>query len=86
MSGSISTVLSCETLILDVESETYSSLHALGTVVWGLLKNQIGIVDLQEAMFNDFDVSPEECSANLLSFLQELEDNKLIEVRSGANT
>lgn len=84
--GSISTVLDGETVILDVESGIYSGLNEVGTVVWDLLENQVSIADLREAILRDFDVSPEECSENLLSFLQELADNKLIEVRSGANT
>ena len=84
--SSVSTVLDGETVILDVESGVYSGLNEVGTVVWELLENHVTIAGLREAILNDFDVTPEECSGNLISFLQELADNKLIEVMGEADT
>ncbi len=83
---SISTVLEGETVILDVESGVYSGLNEVGTVVWDLLENQVTFVEMRESIFAEFDVTREECSENLLSFLKELEHNKLMEVKVETNT
>ena len=78
--GSVSTVLDGETVILDVESGVYSGLNEVGTVVWTMLEKQATFAAMRDAILNEFEVSPEECSQNLYSFLKELVDNKLIEV------
>lgn len=78
---SISTVLEDETVILDIESGVYSGLNEVGTSVWNLLENQVTFAEMREAIVAEFDVTAEECCKNLLSFLKELEQNKLIEVK-----
>jgi hypothetical protein len=83
---SISTVLENETVILDIKSGGYSGLNQVGTVVWNLLANPATFAEIQEAILAEFDVALEECSENLVSFLKELEQNKLIEVRVGSTT
>ena len=83
---SISTVLEGETVILDMESGVYSGLNEVGTVMWTLLENQTTFAELQQTILTEFDVTLEECSKNLISFLKELELNKLIEVRIETNT
>lgn len=83
---SISTVLDDETVILDVASGVYSGLNEVGTVLWSLLENQVTFADMQERILTEFEVTTEMCSENLLTFLKELEQNKLIEVRVEPNT
>lgn len=78
---SISTVLDGETVILDIRSDAYSSLNEVGTAVWNLLENQITFADIREILLAEFDVTTEECCENLISFLKELTDKKLIAVR-----
>ncbi|MBU1565216.1 MAG: PqqD family peptide modification chaperone [Proteobacteria bacterium] len=84
--ASISTILEGETVILDIESGVYSGLNEVGTSVWNLLENQVTFAEIRETILAEFDVALEECSENLVSFLKELEQNKLIEVRVGTNT
>jgi hypothetical protein len=82
---SISTELKGETVILDVKTGVYSGLNEVGTVVWCLLENHVTFADIREKILADFEVTSEVCSDNLLSFLKELVDNKLIEVGLEAN-
>ena len=84
--GCVSTVLDGETVILDIETGAYSGLNEIGTVLWDVMETSVTLVDMREAVVADFDVTPEECSEDVLSFLKELADNKLIEVSSEANT
>lgn len=84
--GSISTVLDGETVILDVESGIYSGLNEVGTVVWNMLENQVTFATLHDTILSEFDVTAEECFEHLQSFLKELSDNKLIEVRGEASS
>jgi hypothetical protein len=77
---SISTILEDETVILDVKTGIYSGLNEVGTVVWNLLENRVTFADMRDRILAEFEVTTEECSENLLSFLKKLVHNKLIEV------
>jgi hypothetical protein len=52
----------------------------VGTVVWNLLENRVTFADMRDRILAEFEVTTEECSENLLSFLKKLVHNKLIEV------
>lgn len=84
--ASVSTVLDGETVILDVETGVYSGLNEVGTVLWDLLEGQTYFAGMCNAILADFNVTSDECSENILSFLKELQENKLIEVSVEANT
>ncbi len=85
-SSSVFTELDGETVILNIETGIYSGLNELGTVIWNVLEDKMSFVDIREAVLSDFEVPLEECVVDLLSFLQELTKNKLIEVSVGANS
>lgn len=84
--ASVSTVLDGETVILDIETGLYSGLNEVGTLLWDVMETSVKFADMREAVVVDFAVSPEECSENILSFLKELADNKLIEVNVEVDT
>ncbi len=85
-SGSVSTALDGETVILDIETGLYSGLNEVGTVLWDVLEHKVTFADMREAVLAEFNVTKERCSEDLLSFLKELARNKLIEVSVEANT
>lgn len=82
---SISTAIEGETVILGVKSGKYSGLNEVGSVVWNLLEKQVSFADVREAVLAQFHVTSEECSRDLITFLNNLAEHKLIEVRIETN-
>lgn len=74
----ISTELDGETVIMDLTTGTYSGLNEVGTTIWNLLNEPKSFSTLQTAIEEKYEVSSEECTADLTSFLQELLDNNLL--------
>jgi hypothetical protein len=85
-SGCVSTVLDGETVILDIETGVYCSLNEVGTLVWNTLEKDVVFVNVCSAVVDGFDVESKKCEEDVLSFLQDLAHNKLIEVRVEADS
>ncbi|MBU1419337.1 MAG: PqqD family peptide modification chaperone [Proteobacteria bacterium] len=77
----ISTELEGETVILDMASGIYSGLDAVGTSIWNLLEQPTTFSALCQKIMEEYDVTEDACRTDLLSFLKELADNKLISIR-----
>ena len=77
----ISTELDGETVILNIETGVYNGLDQVGTTIWNLLENPISFGDLTEGVMAEYEVGAERCSNDLCSFLNDMLQNKLIEIR-----
>lgn len=76
----ISTELDGETVILDLASGIYSGLNEVGTSIWNLLDEPQSFASLLSALQEEYEVSDEQCRTDIIAFLIELVDNKLITV------
>ena len=79
---SISTELDGETVILDIASGIYSGLDPMGTFIWNQLEQPVSVATLRDAILKRYDVTEEQCVADLLGFCKELADNALILVKN----
>jgi hypothetical protein len=79
---SISTELDGETVILDIASGIYSGLDTIGTFIWNQLEQPVAIAALRDKILEKYEVTDEQCVADLLVFLKDLADNGLIVVRN----
>lgn len=77
----ISTELEGETVILDMASGVYSGLDAVGTSIWNLLEQPITFSNLCQKIMEEYDVAEDACRTDVLSFLKDLADNKLITIQ-----
>ncbi len=77
----ISTELEGETVILDMASGVYSGLDAVGTSIWNLLEQPITFSNLCQKIMEEYDVPEDACRTDVLSFLKDLADNKLITIQ-----
>lgn len=77
--------LSCdlqgEAVVLNLKSGTYFGLNPLGTRIWELIREPVKVGDLFQKLLNEYEVDSSQCEAELLSFLQQLQANDLIEVQ-----
>jgi hypothetical protein len=61
-----------ESILLDLETETYFGLNAAGTRLWNLLTTGPSIHDAFEVMLEEYDVSPDELERDMGALIDEL--------------
>ncbi len=70
-----------ELMMLNVEQGAYYSLDPIAAEIWKILEQPTAVNDLTEQLQNRYAVSPEQCQADVLEFLEKLKQNGMILVR-----
>jgi hypothetical protein len=79
--GSIFRNLGDETVILNIESNVYCGLNEVGARIWELLKEPKSVKEIQDTLLEEYEVEIDQCKNELLTLLQDLLDNELIDVK-----
>ena len=76
-----SSVLGTETIVLNYDLGNYYELNEMGSFIWSLLQaNEVStVMEIKERMLAEFDVEESVCQEELMSFLENLFHEKLIE-------
>ena len=76
-----SSVLGTETIVLNYDLGNYYELNEMGSFIWSLLQaNEMStVMEIRERMLAEFDVEESVCQEELVSFLENLFHEKLIE-------
>lgn len=76
-----SSVLGTETIVLNYDLGNYYELNEMGSFIWSLLQaNEMStVMEIKERMLAEFDVEESVCQEELMSFLENLFHEKLIE-------
>jgi hypothetical protein len=61
-----------ETVLLDLRSETYYGLDAVGTRIWALLQEHGCLGEVYHALQCEYEVDPEQLATDLLGHVDEL--------------
>lgn len=69
-----------ESVLLDLASEQYFGLDAVGTRAWQLLEANPSAQAVFDALAGEYDVDPGQLEADLLALLRQLADAGLIEL------
>jgi Coenzyme PQQ synthesis protein D (PqqD) len=69
-----------EMVLLDLRTGVYCSLDPLGTRIWVLTQEGRSLADIVEALVEEYDVTTERFSADLLDFVASLRKKGLVEV------
>jgi hypothetical protein len=67
-----------ETVVLDLNSESYFGLDQIGTRLWQLLQQQKNLQGITEIMLNEYDVEEKQLQNDLQKLVSELVDEGLI--------
>jgi hypothetical protein len=73
-----------EMVLLDLKTGVYSSLDPLGTRIWTLTQEGRPLADVVARVVDEYDVSAERFSADLLEFVGTLRARGLVEVQGAA--
>ena len=76
----MSSELSGEVVILNLESGKYYSLGAVGATVWKMIQEPKTVGAVKEAILNTYDVTSERCEADLQALLTSLQTAGVVEV------
>ena len=76
--------LAGETVLLSMKTARYYGLADVGARIWSLVQDPISVSAICETISREYDVSPAQCHADVVPFLEQLDTHGLIEVRGGA--
>jgi hypothetical protein len=76
----VSCELGDESVILSLKNSVYYGVDPVGASVWKLLKQQRSVGELRDAMIEEYDVEAGRCETDLLTLLEKMRDEGLIQV------
>jgi hypothetical protein len=80
----VSCDLAGESAILNIKSGVYYGLDPVGARIWNLMQEPREVLEIQNTITGEYDVDPEQCSQDLMSLLEKLLAEGLIEVKAGS--
>lgn len=69
-----------ELVMMDVEAGTYYGLNSVAAAIWKLLSTPTTVHELCTALSQSFEVPSEQCTAEVLEFLEHLQAKGLVQV------
>ncbi|MCC5947043.1 MAG: PqqD family protein [Nitriliruptoraceae bacterium] len=72
-----------ETVMLDVERGRYFGVRDVGKAIWDRLEQPVQIEQLCADLTETYEVEPEQCAADVVAFLAQLDSQGLIDVSPG---
>lgn len=72
-----------ESVILDLDSESYFGLDRVGTRMWQLVTESPSIQSAYEVLIDEYDVEPDTLRDDLVELLETLRERGLIEIHGG---
>lgn len=70
-----------EYIVLHLENGCYFGLENVSARIWELLQKPKRIVEIERALLEEYDVTPERCHAEVLRLLSDLIEQRLVEVK-----
>ena len=71
-----------EAVMLNVDLGKYFGMNSIASDIWNKLKNTMTVESLIDSLSSEYNVSPEECQADVIPFLENLIANGLIEIET----
>lgn len=71
-----------EIVMMSIDNGEYYGLDEVGSRIWDLMQEPVSISKLVDQLISEFDVTPDECLQDILSFLDELLNRDLVLVKN----
>jgi hypothetical protein len=82
--GNLASQMGSETVMMSIESGKYYNLGEIGGRIWELLAAPISVRELVSRLTEEYEVSTEECEAQVIHYLDNLASEKLVIVQEAA--
>ena len=76
----VSNDLDGETVILDMKTGHYYGLDDIGTEIWEMVQSPRTVSEIIDVILDNYDVSPEQCEEDVISLLQNMVDEDILEI------
>ena len=76
----VSCALGDESVILSLKNSVYYGVNPVGASIWKLLQQQRSVAELRDAVLDEYEVEAERCERELLSLLEKMRSEGLIQV------
>jgi hypothetical protein len=80
--GNIVSNMDGKTVMLNIDNGKYYNLGITGGVIWGEIKAPTSVNDVIATLLSDYRVEKEECERQVVSFLEQLLEENLIQLCS----
>lgn len=80
--GNLASNMNGETVMFRIESGKYFNLGQIGGRIWSLIESPITVEAIVTELTNEFDVTAEQCEAQVVDFLAQLAKEQLIVVQA----
>jgi hypothetical protein len=70
-----------DTVMMSVEAGKYYNLGTTGGMIWKMLESPISVATLITKLLEKYEVTREQCETEVLSFLNEVQKEGLLEVQ-----
>ena len=77
----VSADLGDETIILNGQSGHYYGLEGIGITIWKLIQNPVSLQTICDTIQAEYDVEPEQCRDDVILFIEELFDERMVKIR-----
>ena len=77
--GQITADMDGETVMMSMDTSRYYNLGKTGSVIWSLIESPTPVGEVILNLMKEYDVPRQQCEAETIAFLEELQKEKLIE-------
>jgi hypothetical protein len=84
ISEQVSCPLGEESAILNLKNSVYYGMNPVGARVWNLVQKPKSVMQLRDAILDEYEVERERCERDLLDLLEQMRVEGLIEIRRAA--
>ena len=67
-----------EIVMLDINADKYFGINSVGSDIWERIEKPMVIADLCQSLRNKYTVSKEQCEQDVLKFIEQLQEKKLV--------
>lgn len=78
--GIVEAEIDGETVMMSIENGAYYGLDAIASRIWALLERPLSVQNICELLVLEFDVDMAQCQQDVLSFLTDMAERKVIQV------
>lgn len=83
--GNIVSDMGGEKVMLSINKGKYYNLGEIGGEIWELIERPISIAQLVTSLISEYEIDQSECEEEVISFLQLLLEEDLINIESAVN-
>ena len=76
--GIVQAEIDGETVMMSIDSGEYYGLDPVASRIWAIVETPLSVQALNEQLLSEYDVSEEQCQSDVLKFLSDMAENKVI--------